>query len=1436
MADFDRWNNPIYRKKRLRFTTPQFNSYQPEEVPIYPVEVPDNDLELYYPKPKRTTDDGNGNQSEVNAEMIVLVSPEAVKEGSNVPLVFTVILTDENTVPINVIEEDLLVDFVIKGSAKYGIDYELAGSNTSTVSFEGNGSTGTRGTVVIPIGKSHADIQFISIADEDSEGDETIIVALTPNPTYVINKAFSSAKGIISEDSLIIKLEAISPVTSADYPNDVVIDEGNESPLVYRFTPLQNISSTYTNSAIIVRFLLGGVAQIEVDYNLPVYDDPLSGVYPTLVTNYPIEYVIEKLNEPAVTYHGTFTHKGTIQIPSGYLTQDGKTEAQLAINLNLYALADEEAEEAESISIAMMMSRQYYRQPLDAVVSYIVDMIANNYKFKVLVSSGQLTVEGFDNDLTLLNSSGYSQVGLVNTGDGYIAIGNSGNHYLFDVDGTQLDILLTVDDFSDGVIPDFYWKGVDLLMAEAKEITDPRFDISNTDISDNQFVLTPSYNSSIYACDPLIEYGSNAPTSWRTSGFSTTQETIGLGNKSFNYGFFLYGLTIGGLVRITDQVTLESMIGVITSYSSSFIQVTITSVSGSALSNQWHLETPIPSNSISRDTSQRAYSCTLNEIFLELFYLLPYRQNNLPEKFSSSTHWINTELTIPSPYVGTSWTDNWYNPDLTTIYTENLGESSHIVWTSSLPDPMVESSLDITQTFTKDITVKNGQVLITVPGQRFRFQNTYEYNIIIESLNKTVVRQDDMTIPYDSTLLQLSGLTTTSGNIVVTLDITMNKDKDCTSTGQHTPANGGWNSPAPIPYTTTYVWAETLSIINGTSSLSLTDCYLDITDFPTPVIYTSNTVINNDSSSEGLNRNINIDHSFVNSKAYDIPSVVLKGINCLLTKHIVLDIEFNNTINSTNWSGFNDNSNFSYTRVKQYNTPPSKSYKLSLRSPINTVVEIVFNKSQSNFILETDGTNLAAIDSNSTSITIDTPINEIGSSWLFDYRVNLYPSVTTLDLDTPTYFSVSTLGGTIYGFPVIPNDDVLFSQRIFVSPSIGTTLVALHCFNPSLDIADYTAELYFTVESLPANSAPFGTDLSTYPHTRAAYGGRTITTNCPSYPDNGNDPTVTLDGLPMLYSATITNTEYNGIELDKLQGVESTNVEVYVIKDGQTKRYEGVTSNYDWVEKADYCEVHDYLWFCNQKEVELQSVDLAIDYGSETVIDFYCWANVYTNAAIVISEGNHTTSLLRYLNSDTNKRNVNFYLDDSGSPRIAISKTPIVDAETTTQLVDLYGFSNNFLVLTSDSVHPLEYCSNGSWKDYADGKQVTIPTSGKIWVRTLNAGNPDIVSLTVTHPTGLTYTAESTRDVTGTLYTVDYVGDDSIADPDSDPAVQAYTPNLFVAEDSVYVMFEVISVATIDLSIAQTIDLQDGGFQRIGNDSSSLSPLTNGSDFISYHP
>lgn len=1248
MADFDRWNNPIYRKKRLRFTTPQFNSYQPEEVPIYPVEVPDNDLELYYPKPKRTTDDGNGNQSEVNAEMIVLVSPEAVKEGSNVPLVFTVILTDENTVPINVIEEDLLVDFVIKGSAKYGIDYELAGSNTSTVSFEGNGSTGTRGTVVIPIGESHADIQFISIADEDSEGDETIIVALTPNPTYVINKAFSSAKGIISEDSLIIKLEAISPVTSADYPNDVVIDEGNESPLVYRFTPLQNISSTYTNSAIIVRFLLGGVAQIEVDYNLPVYDDPLSGVYPTLVTNYPIEYVIEKLNEPAVTYHGTFTHRGTIQIPSGYLTQDGKTEAQLAINLNLYALADEEAEEAESISIAMMMSRQYYRQPLDAVTSYIVTIV-NTYKFKVLVLDGNLIVQGFDNDITILNSTGYSQIGLVNTGDGYVAIGKSGDDYLFDVDGVQSIQNLVASQFIDDFIPDFDWYGGIMLLS--------------------QQTIDSEESVSIY--NPVIV---STATIYRWSEIFTRRiNNKDIQNKVNNDSY----------PNGTDS----------RSYTKTWTQ---SNLSGGTYncSQDYSYSRVRPNYSGSYQTQNETHSLSYTETVDELTSFYQLDNGGLTNQDSISTTEINANLLK-------SWDKEPKVQDDNGIFftTTNTESSSESVVTVQPPMTLNYASLE--HPVSKD--VRQNWVLEKV-------SNTYIYKYLFKRYFHRFTYTNFQGFLTDNYYLDGIPSPETGWSYTHDLEPYINNLKI-------------WYIYATTINRNLYtVVGVTPDSVNGDSATYKINMGAVESNFIPPALieifeynpYGASSFWGQYVPDEALTSDFNSDESLTGSTS-------ITSTDLIFTSNSLSLYYFNKNISS--------NSNIDYSQYEVNRVEINIDATTVIRPTTNVIDRLEDNPSTSSLVVKLD------------DVVYEIKDFDESSGFNFGDRCFFVASTNSTELTNGTY-------------------------------ELNNYQVGIHWNN----YGNYTKVL----KRFQSNSV--------------------------------SNPNGTVTYHPI--------TPFTG---------EGLAVEIYHIVSSVTTKYRGTIVGLDGTPSND-------IGYRKEEWTNWDSITLTITPDSMVSIDFFCWDNIYNNAIIIVPEDNHTVSLLNYLDYSGSKKNTNIYLDSSGNLQIAISKTPTVSTETTTQLVDLYSFPNNFLVLTSDSVHPLEYCSNGSWKDYADGKQVTIPTSGKIWVRTLNAGNPDIVSLTVTHPTGLTYTAESTRDVTGTLYTVDYVGDDSIADPDSDPAVQAYTPNLFVAEDSVYVMFEVISVATIDLSIAQTIDLQDGGFQRIGNDSSSLSPLTNGSNFISYHP
>src|SRR6202008_5188515 len=77
----------------------------------------------------------------------------------------------------------LNVSYTVSGSATNGTDYQ-------TLS----------GTVTIPIGSSSATITVVPIDDNQSEGNETVIVTLSSNAAYTLGATVSGTVTIVDDD------------------------------------------------------------------------------------------------------------------------------------------------------------------------------------------------------------------------------------------------------------------------------------------------------------------------------------------------------------------------------------------------------------------------------------------------------------------------------------------------------------------------------------------------------------------------------------------------------------------------------------------------------------------------------------------------------------------------------------------------------------------------------------------------------------------------------------------------------------------------------------------------------------------------------------------------------------------------------------------------------------------------------------------------------------------------------------------------------------------------------------------------------------------------------------------------------------------------------------------------------------------------------------
>jgi hypothetical protein len=103
-------------------------------------------------------------------------------------------------------------------------------------------------------------------------------------------------------------------------------------------------------------------------------------------------------------------------------------------------------------------------------------------------------------------------------------------------------------------------------------------------------------------------------------------------------------------------------------------------------------------------------------------------------------------------------------------------------------------------------------------------------------------------------------------------------------------------------------------------------------------------------------------------------------------------------------------------------------------------------------------------------------------------------------------------------------------------------------------------------------------------------------------------------------------------------------VEIYHIKDGETIKYSGTVSS---LSGSSGSNSNGEEW------TDYNQVSLSVNSGSASPQDFYCWANVYDNAVIIVPSGDHTISLLKYIEQDN--KTVNMY-ESGDTIAIAISK------------------------------------------------------------------------------------------------------------------------------------------------------------------------------------
>jgi hypothetical protein len=152
----------------------------------------------------------------------------------------------------------LVVRYSVGGTAANGIDY-------ATLS----------GSVTIPTASSAVILSVNPVNDNDGEGNETVVLTLTPNAAYLIGSPNSATVTIADND----QPQAAKPVVSVVL-TDLIASENGPDPGTFT---VSRTGSTAT--ALTVHYSLGGTAVNGVDYEalsgsvtIPVGSDSASVV------------------------------------------------------------------------------------------------------------------------------------------------------------------------------------------------------------------------------------------------------------------------------------------------------------------------------------------------------------------------------------------------------------------------------------------------------------------------------------------------------------------------------------------------------------------------------------------------------------------------------------------------------------------------------------------------------------------------------------------------------------------------------------------------------------------------------------------------------------------------------------------------------------------------------------------------------------------------------------------------------------------------------------------------------------------------------------------------------------------------------------------------------------------------------------------------------
>ena len=163
----------------------------------------------------------------------------------------------------------LTVNYTVGGGASNGVDYQTL-----------------TGSVVIPAGSSSATITVTPINDVVMEGNETVVVTLSPRPNYTVGSPSSATVTIVSDERVTITA------------TDSIATESGSTTGTFRVSRTGS-----TGSALTVFYTLGGTAVSGTDYTLMPAPSSVTipaGSSSKTITVTPINDVVMEGNETVV--------------------------------------------------------------------------------------------------------------------------------------------------------------------------------------------------------------------------------------------------------------------------------------------------------------------------------------------------------------------------------------------------------------------------------------------------------------------------------------------------------------------------------------------------------------------------------------------------------------------------------------------------------------------------------------------------------------------------------------------------------------------------------------------------------------------------------------------------------------------------------------------------------------------------------------------------------------------------------------------------------------------------------------------------------------------------------------------------------------------------------------------------------------------------------